>query len=85
MSVIRLKIKKQISINIRLKKIPITCWCDSLPELKQLSVFSRLLRKLQLETNLNYSHLKYSSCTFLDPRDRWRIFIQDDRKYNVQS
>ena len=22
---------------------------------------------------------------FLDPKDRWRVFISDDRKYNVQS
>lgn len=56
MSVIRLKIMKQISINIRLKKIPITCWCDSLPDLKQFSAFSRLLRKLQLETKIFVVH-----------------------------
>lgn len=85
MSVIRLEINETIVNKYTGEKILITCKCDSLLELKQFSVLSWLLRKFQLKTSLNYSHLKYSLCALPDPRDGWRIFEWEDRKYNVLS
>ena len=85
MPVIRLEITETIVNKYTGEKIIITCKCYSLLELKKFSVLSWLLRKLQLETNLSYSHLKYSLCALSDPRDEWKIFEWEDRKYNELS
>ena len=85
MSVIRLELNETIVNKYTDEKILITCKCYSLLKLKQFSVLSWLLRKLELETTLSYSHLKYSLYALSDPRDEWKIFEWEDRKYNVLS